>query len=310
VLTTEFIEGYKITDFKGIDAAGIDRDRAARILANCYLNQFLIDGFFHADPHPGNLFVRQGSNGVEVAFVDFGMVGEITPTMKRQVRRMVVAVMQRKTDDIIEAMRALNFIRKEEDIDKIRLAITYTLDKIMGLNLGELKNIDYGKFFEELSFMIYDNPLYLPSDFSFLTRAASTLSGVCTDLSPNLNLLVETRPFMRHLLADDSTSTVPKLPGNLNTLINPLILEQLQSTALTLISLPTTLASTLEKVDAGRLQVQFQSQEVKQAAERVDKIGSRIVASVLGASALVSGALVANSFLQSWRGQNKAKAKL
>lgn len=309
VLTTEFIDGYKITNFEAIEAADIDRYKAARILANCYLNQIFIDGFFHADPHPGNIFVRTGPYGLQVAFVDFGMVGEITPDMKKQLRRLTVAVVQRDLDTIVETMRALNFIRKEEEIDKIRIAISFVLDRFMGRTLGELRQIDYRKFFDEISFIIYSQPLYLPSDFSFLSRAIETLVGVCTSLSPKLNALEETRPFIRRMIEDEvrggaaDSGTNPGLGG----LISPLVADQLRTAALNIITLPNTLSSTLEKMEAGRLQVQFESQEVKQAADRVEKVGTRIVSGVLAASALVSGTLVANNFVRYWRGQKKRK---
>lgn len=82
VVTTEFIDGIKITNYHAIDEAGLDRHKIARILSNCYLNQLFIDGFFHADPHPGNLFVRPGPYGVQVVFIDFGMVGDISDSMR------------------------------------------------------------------------------------------------------------------------------------------------------------------------------------------------------------------------------------
>ncbi len=310
VLTTEFIHGYKITNFAAIDAAQIDRYRAARILANCYLNQILIDGFFHADPHPGNLFVRQGPNGVEVAFVDFGMVGEITPDMKKQLRRMVVGVVQRDVEGIVEAMRKLNFIKKEEDVDKIRVAITFIIDKFLGLSVGQLKEMDYQKTFDELSYIIYSQPLFLPSDFSFLSRALETLIGVTTSLSSELNFLNETKPFMRRLIEDETKPNgATNGNSNLGGLLNPLVAEQLRDAALSLITLPRTLTSTLQKMDAERVQSQIQAQEVKQAADRVEKLGGRLVSSILAASALVSGTLAANNFVQYWRGQNQNKPK-
>ena len=132
------------------------------------------------------------------------MVGKITPDMKKQLRRMVVGVVQRDVEGIVEAMRKLNFIKKEEDVDKIRVAITFIIDKFLGLSVGQLKELDYRQTFDELSYIIYSQPLFLPSDFSFLSRALETLIGVTTSLSSELNFLNETKPFMRRLIEDET----------------------------------------------------------------------------------------------------------
>lgn len=304
VITTEFINGYKILDLAGIDAAGIDRYRIAQILANCYLNQILVDGFFHADPHPGNLFVRvDPAYGVQVAFVDFGMVGEITPDMRRHLRRMVVATMQRDVEGVLNSMRALNFIHKESDVDKVRIAIGYVLDKFLGRSLGDLRKINYGKMFEELSFVIYSQPLYLPSDFSFLTRAVDILANVCSTLSPELNLMMETRPFMRQLIDEEIRGTTP------GSLINPELLEQLRVAVWDFLTLPRTLSNTLQQMQNEQLHVQTQTQEVKRTADKIEKIGNRIFSGVVAAGALVSTAVFTNTVMQNWRKPNESKPK-
>ncbi len=302
VITTEFIEGYKITNFEALDAAGIDRDKAARILANCYLNQLLIDGFFHADPHPGNLFVRKGRYGVEVAFIDFGMIGEISPKMQSSLRKLVYGVISRDVEGIVQSFDELNFIRDPKDIDKIRVAVSFFLDKFLGYNLGELKEMDYRKLFDEVSYIVYSQPLYLPGDFSFLTRALETLIGLCTSLSPKLNFIEETKPFMERLAQEEiRRQTGADLgDGTLSGLLSSPIAAQLQASALQLLNLPRNLSAALEKIESGRLQVQFQSQEVQQAAERVERSNRMVVSSVIASSLVISGVILVTASAPLW----------
>ncbi len=314
VLTTEFIDGYKITNYPAIDAAGLDRHKVARVLANCYLNQALIDGFFHADPHPGNIFVRSGPYGVQVVFIDFGMVGEITDEMRFQVRRLIFAVLNRDVEAIILSFKALGFIRREEDVDKVRLGINYFLDKFMGLSLGQLKALDRGKLFEEISYIIYNTPIYVPSDFSFMSRAFETLLGLCTSLSPELNFTAEAKPFMQRLVAEElGAANLPKsltgllhllseLPGaeTVQAFLKSPTGEQLRQNAMQLVSLPVKLNHSLDKMESGRLQVQVQSSEMKLAAEKVQKSNERLLTAILVGSFLISGVLMATAAGPLW----------
>lgn len=307
VLTAEFIDGFKITNYAEIDAAGVDRHRAARILANCYLNQFLIDGFFHADPHPGNLFVRERENGVQVVFIDFGMVGEMPREMRLELRRMTYAMLNRDIEGVVSSFRALKFVRREEDVDKIRVALTYFMDKFLGHSVGEIRAMDQRKLLEEVSYIIYSQPLFVPSDFSFLSRAVDTLIGICAGLSPDLNFTVESRPFMQRLAEEELGSSqlfeslnglgqfISELPGGetVQAFLNSPAGDQLKSNALQLASLPRNLNQTLEKLETGRLQVQFHSNELQQSNERLQKSNDRLLAGILASGALVSGVILA-----------------
>lgn len=309
ILTTEFIEGIKVNDYVRMDAAGLDRHKAARILANCYLNQFLIDGFFHADPHPGNIFVRNTATGLQVVFIDFGMVGEISNELRLQLRGLIFAILSRDVDAIVVSFRQLGFIRREEDVDKIRIGISYFLDKFIGYDLAHIKSMDKVKVFEDLSYLIYSQPLYIPGDFVFMSRATEVLVGICTGLSPDLNMAAEAKPFMERLAAEQLGSatvartlfgladTIKDVPGGATVLafLNSPSGEQLRTNLLQLATLPRTLNQTLEKLESGRISVQFQSVEMRQASERLQKSNERLLSGVLASGFLVSGVVLATA---------------
>ncbi len=297
ILTIEFIDGIKVTNYPALEERGIDRDLAARILANAYLNQVLIDGYFHADPHPGNLFLREGPHGVEVVFIDFGMIGEIPPKMRAGIRKLVFTLVARDIDGAVGALRELGFIKKEEDVDKVRIALSFVLDKFVGISLGQLKEMDFRKAFDEINYVVYSQPVYLPADFSFLSRALETLIGLCTSLSPKLNFLEESKPFIQRMAQGDTVGTSDSSPisgamGVLQGVFTPEFLEQLQGNFLKLITLPRDLSNTLDKLENGRIQVQFQSAELKQIVERVERESRLTQGIIVGISAIFSAFLL------------------
>ncbi|NWJ47139.1 MAG: AarF/ABC1/UbiB kinase family protein [Chloroflexi bacterium] len=305
VLTTEFIDGIKVTNFAALEAAGIDRYLTARVLANAYLNQILIDGHFHADPHPGNLLVRNNGSGVELVFLDFGMVGVIEPKMKAGLRKLVFAAVNRNVDGIVNALNDLGFIKKPEDEDKVRVAVSFVVDKFIGINLGQLKEMNFRKAFEEVNYIVYSQPIYLPADFSFLSRALETLIGLCTNLSPQLDFIEEAKPFLKRAVLDDSsksnTGSVKPEPENsassdssgfLEYIFNPVFLEQVRSTVTQIVTLPRDLSNTLERLERGRVQVQFESKELKQIVERMEQESRRTQGFMVGMSALLSAILL------------------
>jgi predicted unusual protein kinase regulating ubiquinone biosynthesis (AarF/ABC1/UbiB family) len=301
VLATEFIDGVKVSNLEAIEAAGINRDRAGRILANCYLNQILLDGFFHADPHPGNLFLRKDADdNVQVVFIDFGMVGEITPAMKSGLRRMVYGVMYRNTDQIVEAMRDLNFIKEGESIERLRVAISFFIDKVLGLDLEQLRQTNFRVVFDEISYVIYSNPLYLPADFSFMSRAVETLIGVCTRLSPKLNFTEETKPFLRYIMQEEtgfsgSFSTNGTEGSQVENILNSEFGKELRNLGLEILAIPKNINSALNKFNNAGAQEKMLLEELKRVKSRQER-AERLMTGVIAGSVLVSGAAIASAF--------------
>jgi predicted unusual protein kinase regulating ubiquinone biosynthesis (AarF/ABC1/UbiB family) len=300
VLSTEFIEGVKVSNIEAIEAAGIDRDRAGRILANCYLNQILLDGFFHADPHPGNLFLRKDPDGnVQVVFIDFGMVGEITPTMKSGLRRMVYGVMYRNTDQVIEAMRELNFLREGESVDRLRVAVSFFVDKVLGLDLAQLRDTNFRVVFDEISYVIYNNPLYLPADFSFMSRAVETLIGVCTRLSPKLNFTEETKPFLKYIIEEEtgfspSGSTNGTNGSQVENILNSEFGKELRNLGLEILAIPKNINSVLSRLNNGSSQEKILQEELKRVKDRQERT-EKVMTGVVASSVIISGAVIASA---------------
>ncbi len=127
VLTLEFLEGTKITDFEEIDAQGIDRKEVARTLAEAYSQMFFTDGLFHGDPHPGNIFVRPGP---QIILVDFGMVDRLSPPKKEGLKRAFTAIMERDSLGLVRALVDMGFIPLTRDVQPLVQFVDKVLSEI------------------------------------------------------------------------------------------------------------------------------------------------------------------------------------
>lgn len=200
VLVLEDVSGIKITDMVGLVEAGIDKKEVALNLLDAYFFQIFVVGFFHADPHPGNLFVRPVPRGFmswegegrpfQIAFVDFGMVGHIEELMGDNLRRVLVSVTQRDARGLTEAYDSLGFFLPGSDLDRIAEAQETVLDHLWGRNLLELSQPDPEEVQElsrEFRDILFEFPFQVPQDFIFLGRALGMLSGLASQLDPTIN---------------------------------------------------------------------------------------------------------------------------
>jgi predicted unusual protein kinase regulating ubiquinone biosynthesis (AarF/ABC1/UbiB family) len=206
VLTMEDVTSIKIMDRSALDAAGIDRAVAARRLLDIYLKMIFEFGFFHADPHPGNLFIyplpdddaRRMYGGPPpydgapfyLVFVDFGMVGRVTSQVKEGLREALIAVATRDMARMIKAYQMLGVLLPSADLDRIREAEAEVLDTIWGKSVTEMAQMPHEEmryFASKYGDLMYELPFQVPQDFIYLGRAIGILSGICTLLDPAFN---------------------------------------------------------------------------------------------------------------------------
>ena len=200
VLVLEDVSGIKITNIDGLKAAGVDTSEIAHRLLDAYFLQIFSVGFFHADPHPGNIFIIPLSEPsslpadrpvpFQLAFVDFGMVGHIEELMGDNLRKVLISVTQRDSRGLTEAYNDLGFFLPGSDLERISQAQERILDQMWGMNLLELSQTDpreYQEIGKEFRDILFDFPFQVPVDFIFLGRALGILSGLATSLDPTIN---------------------------------------------------------------------------------------------------------------------------
>ena len=245
LLVLEWIDGIKINDYAALEAAGIDRLEVANRTVQAYFHQFFDEGFFHADPHPGNIFVKPGTpgNGPIIEFVDFGMVGSITSSMKKSMRALFLAFLTRDSEAIVEELSNLGFIGKGANKSALERGLSLLLEQFYGLTLGEARDMDIPEVADEIAKLLYGQPFQIPSQFAFTGRAISTLIGVSTGLAPDFNVIDVAVPYARKFLGlntDEIGKTIQQL------------LAQLLETVNTLLKMPRTIERILTKLEAGQ----------------------------------------------------------
>jgi len=215
VLTLEDVFAIKITDYAAITTAGIDRVLVARRLFDIYLLQIFEDNFFHADPHPGNLFVTPLSGSDDdgqrwrLTFVDFGMVGRIPPNLRTGLRELIIGVGSKDSDRLVNSYQMLGVLLPHADIAKLKQAEAMAFDRFWGKTIDELRQTTFEEmheFAKEFRDLVYDMPFQIPQNLIFLGRAMGILYGMCVGLDPQFNLWERLAPFAQKLIAEETSS--------------------------------------------------------------------------------------------------------
>ncbi|HQU91294.1 MAG TPA: AarF/ABC1/UbiB kinase family protein [Pyrinomonadaceae bacterium] len=212
VLTMEFIHGTKVTDLEGQARQGISPEKVNRLLIKTYLKQLLEDGFFHADPHPGNLLVMPDGR---LAFFDFGMVGRITPELQSKMIDAFFHVVSKDPAGIAQDLIDLDFLKPGVDAKSVRPVVEKMFE--FHLNL-KLKDVNFKELTYDLADVMYDYPFRLPSNFTYIMRALMTLEGIGIITDPEFNFFETAKPYAKEFMlrregADFRKQFVGKLLG-------------------------------------------------------------------------------------------------
>jgi predicted unusual protein kinase regulating ubiquinone biosynthesis (AarF/ABC1/UbiB family) len=194
VLTLEFIRGTKVVDVEGLRARRISAVKVNRLLVRTYLKQLLEDGFFHADPHPGNLLVMDSGH---LAFFDFGMVGRITPRLQSQMIDAFFHVVARDVQGLGQDIINLNFLKPGVDPETVRPVVESLFKLYLNLKLGEVK---FKELTYDLAEVVYEYPFRLPANFTYVMRALMTLEGIGIVTDPEFSFFETARPYAREFM--------------------------------------------------------------------------------------------------------------
>jgi predicted unusual protein kinase regulating ubiquinone biosynthesis (AarF/ABC1/UbiB family) len=284
VLTLEDVYFIKITDYAAVEAAGVSRAEAADRLFRTYLRQIFLEGFFHADPHPGNLFVEPLDGRWRLVFVDFGMVGRLSANVKQGLRDLAVAVGARDLDRMMRSYQELGVLLPAADLGRIRQAEAAVFDRFWGKSMRELVRIhpqEMRQFSQQFRDLMLEMPFQVPRDLIFLGRCVAILSGMCTGLNPEFNLFEGLAPFARQLLAEEGGDWFDRLLG------------WLAEEGRSLVTLPTRLDSALTRMESGDLVVTARAApELERSLNNLRRSVDRLVASAVFAALLLAGTLL------------------
>lgn len=194
VLTMEFIHGTKVTDLEEQKKRDVDPAKVNRLLIKTYLKQLLEDGFFHADPHPGNLLVMPDGR---LAFFDFGMVGRITPQLQAKMIDAFFHVVDKDPAGIAQDLIELDFLKPGTSHESIKPVVERMFEFHFNL---KLKDVNFKELTYDLADVMYDYPFRLPSNFTYIMRALMTLEGIGIITDPEFNFFETAKPYAKEFM--------------------------------------------------------------------------------------------------------------
>ncbi len=259
VLTLEYLPGIKISHYEALEAAGIDRKSIAQKGAEAYLHQLLNDGFFHADPHPGNIAVSADG---DLIFYDFGMMGQIQANVREGLMETLYGIASKDGQRIMDSLINLGALVPTGDMSPVRRSIQYMLDNFMD---KPFENQSVSAITDDLYDIAYDQPFRFPATFTFVMRAFSTIEGVGRGLDPEFNFMEVAQPFAMQLMSNgnghDTTSSIFNELGRQAA--------QVSSTAL---GLPRRIEETIDKLEQGDLRIRVRSSETDRLLRRISSV--------------------------------------
>ncbi|MGN7798985.1 ABC1 kinase family protein [Leifsonia sp. 22587] len=285
VLTLEDVTAIKITDADALRAAGIDPADVAPVFAEVMFDQLFSSGFFHADPHPGNIFVTPrpgtGDRPWTLTFVDFGMMGEVPPGTRSGLRKLLIAAASRDGKGLVDAIRDVGVLLPTADTRELERAMTHLFGRFGGMGFAELREVDPREFREfavEFGDVVRSLPFQLPENFLLIIRAMSLTSGVCSALDPAFNLWDSVEPYAGQLLRDERGNVVQD------------VAKQALDVAGIALRLPKRLDALVTRVEEGDVAVS--TPRLEQRVARLDRAVRRLVAAVVFGGVLIAGAIV------------------
>lgn len=298
VLTLEDVTAIKINDVDALRAAGIDPAEVADAFAKAMFEQVFTHSFFHADPHPGNIFVTPDpstGSGVggsvegekpawRLTFVDFGMMGEVPEGLRGGLRSLVIAVAARDGRRLVDAAQEVGVLLPSADTKAFERAITALFARFGGMGFAELATVDpreFRDFAVEFGDTIRALPFQLPEGMLLLFRAVALTSGMCSGLNPTFNVWDAVEPFAAQLLRDESGSTARAFA------------DEAWKTAVTTARLPGRIDAVITEIEEGT--VTFDTSRLERRLDSLMRIGTRVISAVVFAGLAVGGSLLIGS---------------
>ncbi|MEB3337297.1 MAG: AarF/ABC1/UbiB kinase family protein [Leptolyngbyaceae bacterium] len=283
VVTLEYLPGIKISHYEALEAAGIDRKLVANRGAEAYLQQVLNNGFFHADPHPGNIAVSPDGS---LIFYDFGMMGRIQPLTRDKLMETLFGISQKDADRVVASLIDLGALSQVEDMGPVRRSIQYMLDHFMD---KPFENQSVDAIIDDLYEVAYGRPFRFPATFTFVMRAFSTLQSVGKGLDPEFNFMEVAKPFAMQIMNNGNGSVENNLLSELG--------RQAAQVSTTALGLPRRIEDTLEKLERGDLKVRVRSTETDRILRRLSNVNMGTNYTLLiGAFTLSATILLVNGY--------------
>jgi ubiquinone biosynthesis protein len=276
----ERIDGIKIDDVEALATAGYDRHHIALQAARMLIKEMLEDGFFHADPHPGNFVIMPGE---VIGVMDFGMVGYLGQRERADLIQLYVVVVQLNEEGIVDQLIRMGTAAGQVDRAGLRRDVARLLHKYYGL---PLKEIHAQEVIEEIMPIGFRHHLHLPSEYWLLGKTLAMMEGVALKLDPNFDIFAAFKPHIGHFMRQQFS---PRTLGEN-------VLRGGQEWSNLVLTLPRRLSHLLDDANTGNLSVNLRLPEIPDAMTRLDRIANRLSVSILLAALIIGLATLVPAF--------------
>ena len=281
VLTMEYIPGTKINDIETLNEKGLDRTELATTLQEVYLQMIIEDGVFHADPHPGNLAVKDDGT---IIFYDFGMSSTVDPFIQEKIVEFYIAVANQDIDAILDTLIDMGTLSPTADRQVMGDVLELAIADARGENIEQYR---VNQIIEQVESTIYEFPLRLPRNLALVLRVATVVEGVCVTLDEDFDFIAVATDYLS--AEGYREETIKRLAQETG--------EQVQETAEALFTVPPKLDRVLDTVERDDLTVNVQIDDENHV---LDKLAKRISYSIMVAVGLLSASII-YSFTGQWR---------
>jgi predicted unusual protein kinase regulating ubiquinone biosynthesis (AarF/ABC1/UbiB family) len=277
VVVLENVENPKINEVEKIKAEGIDTHAVAELLIEVYLYQLFKQGFFHADPHPGNIFIRPVGEPLDeeelaegrvrpfqIIFIDFGMVGRLPDELRANLSQVLIGIVQNDARAVVNAYDKMGFFLPGSDLERIIQAQAVLMERLEGRNLRQLSNPDpaeIAQIGQEFRDILFDFPFQIPQDFIYLGRALGILSGIASALYPEVNPWYQIERYGLEMF----NAQRPTFELNKESWL------RLADTVRPYLGMPAQLQRVLRAAENGRLRVQASNPIMERRLERIER---------------------------------------
>jgi predicted unusual protein kinase regulating ubiquinone biosynthesis (AarF/ABC1/UbiB family) len=289
VLTMQDVTAIKINDVEALRAAGIDPSEVANEFAAVMFDQVFVHAYFHADPHPGNIFVtplRSDSRTWNFTFVDFGMMGEVAEGLRHGLRRLLIAAASRDGKGMVAGIREVGVLLPSADTAELERAMTKLFSRFGGMGFAQLQDVDpreFRAFAVEFGDVMRSLPFQFPENFLLIVRAMSLTSGMCSSLDPAFNIWNAVEPYSARLIRDEGANVVQDYA------------KRAWSVAGIVARLPSRIDSLITRIDEGSITVQTPRLDRRLAT--IERGIRQAIAVIIFATLLIGGVLLLPHFV-------------
>ncbi len=276
VLTMEMIDGIKINQIDELRKQGYNPKSIAYKGADAYLKQIFIHRFFHGDPHPGNIFILPGE---VIGFMDFGIMGRLSPMMASRLNDLLIAIIQKDVDKITEHLLKISKSVTEIDIESLKADVAEFIDKYYGMSL---KQFQVSEMVREINEVSSRHRIRIDRQLSLLARVLAEIEGLGRQLDPDFNVVPLIEPFARKLILHKNS---PREVLNRTT-------KLVRDYTDIMTGLPKDLQSAIEKAKSGKLRIEFKHIGLEEIDSAIERSTSRLAFAIIVAALVISSALI------------------